>query len=75
MQTLRDFVSGLFHYRMTTSESKWDMFAHDLEKSGLWSITASPRKFQDIILELCKRVEKLEEHGTDTIVQSTPKGL
>ena len=68
--TLRDYVSNLFHYRMTTSESKWDMFAHDLEKSGLWSITASPRKFQEIVLELCKRVEKLEEHGTDTTIQS-----
>ena len=71
--TLRDYVSNLFHYRMTTSESKWDMFAHDLEKSGLWSITASPRKFQDIILELCKRVEKLEEKEEHEAVQSPNK--
>jgi hypothetical protein len=70
MTTLRDFVSNLFHYRMTTGETKWDMFSHDLEKSGLWSITASPRKFQDIILELCKRIEKLEEHEA---VQSPDK--
>jgi hypothetical protein len=59
--TLRDFVSNLFHYRMKTVDTKWEDFAHDLEKSGLWSLSGSPHKFEAIIIELCKRVEKLEE--------------
>jgi len=70
MQTLRDYISELFHYRMTTGENRWEMFANDLRKSGQWSITASPSKFESIIVDLCKRVEKLEQEKTHDIINS-----
>lgn len=58
--TLREFVSNLFHFRMKNGESGWDDMARELGKNGTFSITGSPHKFQQIFIELCKRVDKLE---------------
>ena len=60
--TIKEYISNLFNYRIKDSDSGWDEAANILEKNGTWSITGSPRKFQSIIIELCKRIEKLE-HG------------
>lgn len=64
--TIKEFVSQLFGYRIKNDDAGWDDFAKNLEKNGTWSITGSPRKFQDIIIELMKRIERLEyerDHG------------
>mgnify|MGYP007070561488 CR=1 FL=1 len=60
--TIRQFCSQLFDYRIKDGESGWDEAAQQLSRNGTWSITGSPKKFQEIIIELCKRIEKLEEH-------------
>ncbi|MEK7106548.1 MAG: hypothetical protein AAB895_04320 [Patescibacteria group bacterium] len=67
---LRDVVSNLFQYKIKHGYQGWDEMANSLSKSGVWSITGSPRKFQDIIVELLKRVERLEhDAGYDTTIQ------
>ena len=60
--SIRDFVSDLFHYRTPHGDTGWDEMASVLGRTGQWSITGSPKKFQDMILDLMKRVERLEEH-------------
>ena len=69
--TLKEVISQLFDYRIKEGDGGWDEAERILGKSGLWSISASPRKFEKIVMELIKRVEKLEEHDTrpETIVQ------
>lgn len=59
--TLKQYVSHLFNYRIKDGVGGWDDFTTNMEKSGAWSMTGSPRKFQAIIVELLKRVEELEK--------------
>ena len=66
--TIKEFVSRLFDYRIPNGDAGWDDMASALGRNGQWSITGSPNKFQTIILELVKRVEKLE---ADASLQST----
>lgn len=58
--TLKDKVSEIFSYRIKNGESGWDEMAESLSKNGTFSITGSPKKFEKILIELLKRVEKLE---------------
>jgi len=62
--TIRQFVSQLYGYRIKDGEQGWDEMTQQLSTNGTFSITGSPKKFQDIIIELCKRVEALEENET-----------
>lgn len=59
--TLKQFASDIFGYRIKEGETGWDEAAQMLSKTGTWSITASPRKFEKLVLEMCKRIEALEE--------------
>lgn len=61
--SIKEWVSQLFNYRIPHGDKGWDEAAFTLGKTGQWSITGSPTKFQDMILELLKRVEKLEERA------------
>jgi hypothetical protein len=64
--TLKEYISSIFDYRIKDGDGGWDEAVQMLAKTGLWSISGSPRKFEKIILELCKRIERLEhERGTD----------
>lgn len=58
--TLKQFVSETLGYRIKEGDAGWDEMAQQLSNMGQWSLTASPKKFEKIFLELCKRVEKLE---------------
>lgn len=58
--TLKQHVSQLFGYRIKEGVTGWDEFVQMLAKNGIWSITASPKKFEQLILEMCKRIESLE---------------
>ena len=65
---LKDYISNLFNFRVKNGPEGWDDLANQLGPSGVWSISGSPRKFQDIILEILKRVEALEnERDNKTI--------
>lgn len=71
--TLKQAISQLFDYRIKESDAGWDEAARVLGNQGQWSLSASPKKFENIIMELIKRVEKLEEHGdtrSEAIIQS-----
>lgn len=57
---LKDRISDIFGYRIKNGESGWDEMAEALSKNGTFSITGSPKKFEKILIELLKRVEKLE---------------
>lgn len=67
--TLKDFVSNLFEYRVKNGEEGWDEFSENLSKNGTWSISGSPKKFQTLILELIKRVEKLEHETIQPVTE------
>lgn len=56
---LREFVSQLFGYRIHNSPTAWDDAYRILSKNGTW---ASAKKQEELILELIKRIEKLEEN-------------
>lgn len=58
--TIRQYVSQLFGYRIKDGIGGWDDFTTNLEKTGTWSLTGSPRKFQSMIIEIMKRIERLE---------------
>lgn len=58
--TIREYVSHLFSYRIKDGPHGWEEFTRNLERNGTWSITGSGRKFQDMIIEIMKRIEKLE---------------
>jgi hypothetical protein len=59
--TLKQFMSEVFDYRIKDGDSGYDEMAQQLSNMGQWSITASPKKFEKVLLELCKRVSRLEE--------------
>ena len=61
---LRDYFSTLFGYRMKNGEDGWEEAIQSLARSGKFSITSSPTKFEKLIIDLCKRVEKLENETT-----------
>jgi hypothetical protein len=61
--TIRQFVSNLFQFRIKEGEQGWEEASQLLGKTGQWSLTGSPKKFEEIIIELCKRIERLEAHG------------
>lgn len=65
--TLKEAISNIFDFRIKDGDAGWDEAAQLLSKTGQWSLSGSPRKFEKIILELCKRVERLEhDRGTKT---------
>lgn len=57
--TLKEWVSQLFNIRI----NDWDNGVKILRQYGQWSMSGAPRKFEDMFLELMKRVEVLEEHA------------
>jgi len=61
--TLRDYFSDLFGYRMKNGEGGWEEATQALSRSGKYSITSSPTKFEKLIIDLCKRVEKIENES------------
>lgn len=61
--TLREAASQIFNYRIKEGDLGWDEMVQELSKMGTFSLSASPKKFEKLILELCKRVEKLEDHA------------
>ena len=73
--TLRDFVSTLFDYRIKHTETAWEEASQALARSGLWSLSGSPSKFEKIIVELCKRVEKLEDIYAERSTSKEPHTL
>ena len=47
------------------SDQGWDEAIMTLARTGKFSITSSPTKFEKLIIELCKRMDSLE-HGNTT---------
>lgn len=58
---MKDFFSTLFNYRVKNSDQGWDEAIMTLARTGKFSITSSPTKFEKLIIELCKRIDELEK--------------
>ena len=59
--TLKEFVSLLIGFRIKESDTGWDEAYQQFSNTGQFTLTSSPKKYEKIILELCKRVDNLEQ--------------